>query len=370
MLIVCFLLSLLLAVKAEMWYKETSGHDPKDSQNGYINVWHNYFTDFYLCSERKYKVHYLIEKAWSKEFTSCQPAGKGVFIDAIAISGGLNYSIICGEEIVESWEEEVNKYDINNSDGYAGIFGKPIDGFYVFGDEIYNAAFNLGSSTNENEVAHRIIRNLFFKDDYYFNNDTETEIDFEDNPNIRMTGLLLDSSKIKLKGNVMLKIEKGDKLYTNYKGLRTDNLNKHLNKTTKLNMYYIDLIEKFFEKNIKDTGLRYGIISINFDWSHNVIEIYINSKLNDEFYAFRGVARINIYLKDEDLNLLSMVGEICKSLLKYYGKKIPKDIKELLSNLDSFKKFEPILNLIDSYSVVTEEIIFYAILSTIINLDN
>ena len=366
MLIICFLLSLFLAVKAEIWYKEISGHDPNDAQNGRLHVWHNYFTDFYLCSERKYKVHYLKEKVWSKEFTACQPAGKGIFLDAISISGELNYSV----KFDDAWQKEKNKYDINNSDGYAGKFGKEIDGFYTYGDELYNAAFNLGSSTNENEVAKRIIQNLFFIDDYSFNYDSETEIELEDNTNIRITVLLLDSSKIKLKGNLILKIEKGDKLYTNYKGLRTDNLNKHLNKTTKLNMYYIDLIEKFFEKNIKDTGLRYGIISINFEWSLNVIEIYINSKLYDEFYAFRGVARINIYLKDEDLYLLSLVGAICKSLLKYYGKKIPKDIKELLSNLDSFKKVEPILNLIDSYSIVTEEIIFYAILSTILDLDN
>ena len=68
------ILFLLLTSKCQNWWDEVNGHLIDDSNYGFAGSFGHLFTDFYLCSDRKYRVHYLNDK-WSEEFTACQPAG-------------------------------------------------------------------------------------------------------------------------------------------------------------------------------------------------------------------------------------------------------------------------------------------------------
>ena len=53
------LLLLIFSIKCEDWYDEVNGHSKDDSDYGYAGSANNPFTDFYLCSERKYRAHFL-----------------------------------------------------------------------------------------------------------------------------------------------------------------------------------------------------------------------------------------------------------------------------------------------------------------------
>ena len=79
--------------------------------------------DFYLCSERKYRVHYSDDDKyiWSEEFSACQPVGVCRKIDGLAINGGKPYA--CRTR--DSWPDEFTfDYNISNSNGgFAGEIG-------------------------------------------------------------------------------------------------------------------------------------------------------------------------------------------------------------------------------------------------------
>ena len=109
--------------------------------------------------------------------------------------------------------------------------------------------------------------------------------------------------------------------------------------------------------------MKNGNIAINFKWLHNKIEIDVGSKILNNHYSYRGGFRINLYLNDEDSELLTKVKNICKAILSYSGKKIPDSITELLSNFDSFKKAHEIMNFLGIYSNIAETAILFKIMS-------
>jgi hypothetical protein len=139
------LLLLIFSIKCEDWYDEVNGHSKDDSDYGYAGSANNPFTDFYLCSERKYRAHFLDDDndTWSEEFTACQPVGNGRYIDGIAINGGKGTSA----RVNLIWESPPKKeYDIFHPSGYSGTLGFPIQGLYTFGDENYRSGYKLHSS--------------------------------------------------------------------------------------------------------------------------------------------------------------------------------------------------------------------------------
>ena len=88
------LLFLLLSIKCQLWWDEVNGHEIDDSQNGFAGDYPKNFSDFFLYSDRKYKVHFLEDNisTWSEEYAACQPVGNcKQYIDGIAISGGEYY---------------------------------------------------------------------------------------------------------------------------------------------------------------------------------------------------------------------------------------------------------------------------------------
>ena len=110
------LLFLLFSIKSEEWLSEVNGHDEKDITNGFAGN-ECQITAFYLCSERKYRVHHL-NGDWSEEYSACQPAGEGDHIDGIAISGGLEYR---GATNKYEWKN-TSEYNISDKKGYVGDF--------------------------------------------------------------------------------------------------------------------------------------------------------------------------------------------------------------------------------------------------------
>ena len=59
---IIILLLYLLSIKTQTWYDEVKGHDRTDHNFGYAGSSNTRVHDFYLCSDRKYRVHYLNDK--------------------------------------------------------------------------------------------------------------------------------------------------------------------------------------------------------------------------------------------------------------------------------------------------------------------
>ena len=109
-----------------------------------------------------------------------------------------------------------------------------------------------------------------------------------------------------------------------------------------------------------------GTIIINFNWLQKKIGIDVAIKVDSNHYGYRGGYRINIYLSNEDSELLLKVKNVCKIFLKISGKKIPSSIKEILLNFDNFENVNSIMNFLDTYSSKAEEVILLLILSPFI----
>jgi hypothetical protein len=357
------LLALIISIKTEWWYPEINGHDQDNSRTGYAGFTDYPFTDFYLCSERKYRVHYLYGE-WSEEFTACEPAGDGRTIDAISISGGLEYEISTLNDNVVKWYSGVTGYNISDYyNGYAGEFGKSVYMALIYGDEYYRSGLNKLDdiySSNEKKVAVRVIKNLF---DRKYNEEKEKQI--FNSKTVNITVKLLNPKEIKLKGKMSMIIENREIIYSSYKNLLSDELNKFLEEAI-----YIDInkIRNYFEIQILTKGLLNGIVTINFNWLQNLIEIDFASKIASDYYSFRGGFRFNLDLNNDEI-LFSKINKIFIILFKRFGIKKTPQINELLSNLDNFKKVDEIINYLGLYSNVAEEILFFTIILPAFDLD-
>ena len=109
-----------------------------------------------------------------------------------------------------------------------------------------------------------------------------------------------------------------------------------------------------------------GNIAMNFNWTQKTIEIDLGSKIMPDYYSYRGGFRISIYLKKEDF-ILSKIKTIFIILFKNFGKKISPNCKEQLLNFNSIKNIDDIITHLDIYSNIAEEVIFFTILSDVLN---
>ena len=361
------LLVLFNIIKTEVFYaEEVNGHNISDKSNGYSFFKNFILTDFYLCSERYYRVHYINDKKenWSREFTACQPVGNGQSIDGISISGGLEYGI---RHELKKWKKGITKYNFSEEDGYAGEIGDEIDAIYIYGDEIYRAGQVNSDCTNENEVAKRLISVLFKKEYKYIYNffyEKETYINLEKETKINVTVKLLKPFEINYKGKITYKNENYKLVDSNCNNTISTNLKKIINESINLD---IIPVEKYIEENFTKRIISSGDIMINFNWTHNKIELEVGSKINVNYHGYRGGFRINFCLDDEDSNLLSRIKKICLIIFQYSGKKVPDEIKKLLSSPIGYKDLEDILNSLGSFSIIAEKLIFYDILSCLVN---
>ena len=361
---VIIILILFFTIKAEHWWPEVDGYTYYDTDNGYAGNPPYIMNDFYLCSERKYRVHYLGDDndTWSEEFSACEPVGIDRFIDIISINDSSNYEIFNDKGWLGS------RYDYYNNIRYAGNLNLPIKAITIEGGEKYRASDNIASNlcTNEKLLLKRIINNLFDYNctrDYNYNNETSIII----NENINVSVILLKPRNLNFKGSIKIKIEKRKIKKANYNWLLSKDYYNILNTEIELDINYI---KEYFENNTLNNGLENGDNIFNFKWPENLIEIDICSKITSNHYGYRGGFRIKIYMSDENFSIFSTIKKIFKCLVRYSGKRIPSYIKELLSNLNSFQKIEEMIQFLGIYSVVFEETIFFTILSKLLILEN
>ena len=354
-----FIFVLIFTIKCEAWWNEVKGHSIGDYDNGYAGNYPMKTNDFYLCSERKYRVHYSGDDKdiWSEEFSACQPVGVCRNIDGLAINGGKPYA--CRTR--DSWPDEFTfDYNISNSNGgFAGEIGGPIYGILVYGNEYYRSSDTHKDllCSYEGEVAKRIINNLFGIN-LTFNYDNETKIEIKNDENIiNVTAILLKPYNIKMKGDISIKIVNSGIGQNKYRGIITKSYIGIINEIIEFDFYNVKAI---FEDQFKKSMYN-GDVEIKFDWIKKKIIIEVGSKIDSQHYCYRGGFRINIYLKEKDSELLK-IKNIYKLILRYSGKRITENIKDLLLNFDSFEKFSKLLNYLDIYSDIADEIILFVFL--------
>jgi hypothetical protein len=374
---IIILIYLLLLIKCQKYYGEVNGHTNENHQNGYAGDSVYPFSDFYLCSDRKYRVHFFgnNDTDWSPEYTACQHVSEDCekTIDGITISGGLEYRSRINKF---DWLGLISGYDINDSlYGFAGVLGKDMYSIYIFGDEYYRAGVKRDDAncSNEKALAKNFIINVFGEEEIYnnFPNDlnisyTEIEIYKDQKTNTNFTVLLLNTSEINFKGKMTIKIEQKSIIYKNFGGHISNNLKKELKNLVNFDA---DKLNQFF--NYFCINMTNGDLAINFYWLKKKIEIDVGIKILPQHYSYRGGYRFNIYLDDSNQEQLLKVELVCKAFLKYSGRKIPNSIEELLSNhnFNSFTKLEEIMNHLGVYSIMAEEVILFIILEPILNLE-
>ena len=284
------LLILINTIKSEVFYaEEVTGHDIHDKYNGYSAFKNFILTDVYLYSERYYRVHYLGDdhNKWSENFTACQPFGNGKSIDGITISGGLEYGI---RHELKIWIEERKQFNISDKDnGYARQLDDEIDAVYIYGDEIYRSGQVNSDCSQENEVAKRLIAVFFGKEYKYiytnFSCVDETNISFDKDTKIKVTVKLLKPYDINFKGKLTYKSENYNFVSSNFNKTISANLKKILNDTINLD---ITPVENFIEANFTKKTIICGDININFNWTHNKIQLEEGSKIYINYHGYRG----------------------------------------------------------------------------------
>lgn len=367
---ISILLVLINIIKSEVFYNtEVNGHNISDSVNGYSSHKNFIMTDFYLCSERYYRVHYINEtkENWSQNFTACQPVGNGQSIDGIAISGGFEYG---SRHELRKWITNIIKFNISEEDGYTGMLGDEADAIYVYGDEYYRAGQVNSDCSHENEVARRIIGAFFGKEEYTnmynYLHEKETNISLKKDTKINITVRLLKPYEINYNGKMTYKTEFKKVIDKNCNDCITKNLKKLLNDTINLD---IIPLEKFIDECFSERNVIYGDIMINFNWTYNKIEIDVGSKISVKYHGYRGGVRVNFYLDDEDRKVISRIKKICLIIIQYSGIKVPNHIKEILkSDSTGFNKFEEVINSLGGFSIIAEKVIFFDILLGVVNM--
>ena len=357
---IIIILILFLAIKGEHWWPEVDGYTYYDKDNGYAGSPPYIMNGFYLCSERIYRVHYLNDDndTWSEEFSACEPVGIDREIDIISINGDLKYEVYTDK----GWLGSI--YNVYDGFRYAGNLNLSIMAITIEGGERYRSSddFLPNLCTDDKILSKRIIYNLFdYNSTSDFDYDNETTI--ISNENIKVSAILLKPRNLNFKGSIKIKIEKTKIKKANYNWILSKDYYNILNTEIEFNINYI---KEHFENQILNNGLDNGDIIFNFKWPEKLIEIDVGSKIAHNHYGYRGGFRIKIYLSDENLAIFSTIKKIFKCLVRFSGKRIPNDINKLLSNLDSFRKVEELIQFLGIYSVALEETILFIILSKLL----
>ena len=365
----------ILCILCEEWYGEVDGYDITDFNYGYAGARNIFMSDFYLCGERKYRVHYkrnYMNITWSDEFCCCQPAGIGTSIDAVTIDGGeYRVGVHNGYSY---WMDAIRGYKNSTNDVYAGIYDIFIERIAISGKEKYCFGY-YDTSSFEREVSWRIINRAFKIPEYIkhidslqYNYNNETEVtNFEKNINI--TIILLHPNSINYKGKIRLKIIDQSINYRYGEELIDQNLKNYLKE--KIDFDY-DIIKSHI--NLQFSRSMYnGNIAYNFLWDKNKIEIDFASKIkinNDrqEFFSYRGGFRFSIYL-DENFAYFNKIKNACKIFCKYYAKLNGNYIYKIVSNLKDFRDIQKIVNELGNYSTMLEEIILFIILNPLLAIN-
>ena len=141
-----FLLNILLIntvvfnkIRCEKWWGEVNEYNIEDGNFGYAGTSNQPAIDFYLCGNKKYRVHYKGDDplTWSKNFSNCDPVGIGREIDGICIySGRKSYRgrLYLGNY----WMRVIKECNISDQEeGFVGQLGSPLSCIAINGGDNY-----------------------------------------------------------------------------------------------------------------------------------------------------------------------------------------------------------------------------------------
>lgn len=369
MFITIFFLS-FIKINSEKWWPHVNGYDLNDVNDGFAGSSHVPAVDFYLCSERNYRVHYLGDDPmnWSKNFSNCDPVGIGRIIDGICLYGPKSYKGRLYHGV--NWMGVIKGCNIDEKDGFAGKLGSPLACIAINGKEYYRIGYlpvaaNIIVSSNPKNASDRIVNALFGEKVINIANyDEINELDLSADNNIKF-GLfkayikLLNTNEINLDGSEIKLIFGKELIKFNYWGIQK--LNNCLTKKIK-NLLNFDMNEerKLFEEKIAKEIIN-GILTIHSDFAHESIQIDIGSKITDDFDGFRGGIRLNLKLNQSE-KLIEFIKKVIKLISDYVDNKSRKIILDKLKNFKSIGQLDEISKLIQTYDIILTQIILFFIL--------
>lgn len=308
--IILIMIISLFVVKCETWWGEVSGHNIYDGKNGYAGSSGKAITAFYLCGNRRYRVHYKGDSKdnWTGEYWNCEPVGIGRTIDGISISGGYQYRVRYKNG---NWEVPVSGYNIYDArNGFAGTYEREIDAILVDGNEIYRAAYGVDSSSNVEQVARRVVKNLFGIDAYY-SFDYETTI--IDNYYSKVTVKLEHEFNWKSDSKMSLVIKNNVPTDVNLGNF--GNILEELKKVINFNINDLQAKIKYSFAN----GMSNGSVNIIIYLLQRKIELYAGSKITADHHSYRGGYKITIYFHDHINELGEKLLSPCYVFLRKLG---------------------------------------------------
>ena len=160
---------LINIIKSEKWFGIIKDYNVENHTHGYAGSTEQPMIDFYLCSKKKYRVHYKDDDplTWSKNFSNCDPVGIGREIDGICIySERKSYKgKLCKGN---SWMRVIKDCNFSEQkEGFVGKLGTPLSCLAINGGDIYRIS-SLAStdkiiSSNPKNASDRIVQSLFGK---------------------------------------------------------------------------------------------------------------------------------------------------------------------------------------------------------------
>ena len=358
---------LLSIINCDTWYKGGSGYDTENYTDGYAGSSKVKIIDFYLCSKRKYRVHFLGDdaKKWSKEYSNCDPVGEGRYIDGISVDGEDQYR---GRiHLAPNWDPPVIGNNISNNE-YAGQLGQSLGCIAIDGEEFYRVAYflNIGryvemKPSNPKNVTDRVIYLLLENKvknvaEYDKTNDLDISINKLYKANIQ----LLNNDKLNINDGGIKIIFENMKCIYSFWGAEISN---HLNNKLK-DIINIDFNKekKYFEFIVSNETI-HGIVVIDSFWDEGRIQIDSGVKAVDNVESFRGGYRLNIFLKNNK-NLIIKVKNIFKLFLNYIDIKEKKIVQDKLKEFNNITDIVDIINHFGSFNITITGIILLLVLKS------
>jgi len=328
------LITLLVSIKSEMWYDEVRGSDKNNRRYGYAGLEGNEITGFYLCGNRRYRVHLLNDPPflWTREFTACEPVGNGRPIDGISISGGLGYQVRLKNG---DWLGKVYLYNPRDTqNGMAGILGREIDSILVEGGDRYSVCIG-GYSSSPEEVAKRVTRNWL---GLSANFDFKGKQVLIDNYQMKVEGEVLRIYELEFDGPIKLIIENSRIKDFSCGGIKFSEINELFEKVLG------DSFKAFRNWKISfPLSMENGQVTINIYYALKKIEFIAATKIKKDFGLFRGGFKVTFQVKEHPNNR-ALMRHLLLRFRPYVRKERKEEYSTSVANVNTFSGLPRVIN--------------------------
>jgi len=364
-----FLMNILIKIRTERWWPPAIEYNIENHKDGYAGTSNEPAIDFYLCGERKYKVHYLGDPPllWSQNFSNCDPAGNGRIIDGICVYGNKSYR---GRLHVGSWWLGVIKgCNISDSrDGFSGRLGNAYSCISINGGDSYRISslptgYDIKSSHPKNS-SDRIIKHIFGKNVKNFANyDKEYELDLSTEKNnkfhfFKSNIILINNTNLNLDGEGIKLIFLNEKIVNSFWGEKEINKN-FIEKLKNIINFDINEERKNFEEIIAKEIMN-GILVIHTFYKEKRIQVDIGIRICSDAEGFRGGIKFNLILIN-NLEFINIIKKVIELISRYIYQK--KNILDKLKSFNDIEQLEEIIQLISPFDIMLNQIIFLYLLN-------